>query len=240
MLLNSSTRAAKLQYSQHEYWVEVALRVDGNGTCTRRKWHFGWAKVALAHRKTTFLWFSRRTARAKMRCLLCSFLQNGCSGRGCLNNICIASYGGGAKFFTTNLMSVDLLQNTPKTRKPIAERTSHRWHGYTHQGVQQSLLHQTTATPPTECTERTEPSCRERTSTDGTDEHRLLWCAVLTQNSEYRIWQRRYGRDAIPSYICEHPCSSVGVSSLPEGSVCSVRSVGISFLPRMPRIDTDS
>ena len=131
MLLNSSTRAAKLQYSQHEYWVEVALRVDGNGTCTRREWHFGWAKVALAHRKTAFLWFSRRTARAKRWCLLCFFLQNGCSGRGCLNNICIASYGVGAKFFTTNLMSVDIPQNTPKTRKPIAERTSHKWHGYT-------------------------------------------------------------------------------------------------------------
>ena len=78
----------------------------------------------------------------------------------------------GAKFFTMNLMSVDLPQNTPKTQKPIAERTSHKWHGYTHQGVQQSLLHQTTATPPTECTERTEPSCRERTPTDGTDRHR--------------------------------------------------------------------
>ena len=69
-----------------------------------------------------------------MRCLLCFFLQNGCSGRGYLNNICIASYGVGAKFFTTNLMSVDLLQNTPKTRKPIAERTSHKWHGYTTRG----------------------------------------------------------------------------------------------------------
>ena len=31
-------------------------------------------------------------------------------------------------------MSVDLLQNTPKTRKPIAERTSHGWHGYTTRG----------------------------------------------------------------------------------------------------------
>ena len=252
------------------------------------------------------MWFSRRTARAKRCCLLCFFLQNGCSGRGCLNNICIVSYGVGAKFFTTNLMSVDLPQNTPKTRKPIAERTSHGWHGYTHQGVQQSLLHQTAATPPTECTERTETSGREKTPTDSTDEHRLLWCAVLTQNSEYRIWQRRYGRDAIPSYICEHPCypwesllyqkvpcvpcvlweylfshgchgsiqivrcavlpqnsrnsqnlaawvwqechtllicehpcSSVESSSLSEGSVCSVRSVGISFLPRMARMNTD-
>ena len=148
-----------------------------NGTCTRREWHFGWAKVALAHPKTTFLWFSRRTARAKMRCLLCFFLQNGCSGRGCLNNICIASYGVGAKFFTTNLMGVDLLQNTPKTRKPIAERTSHGWHGYTHQGVQQSLLHQTTATPPTECTERTEPSGREEPPAD---EHRSLVGALET------------------------------------------------------------
>ena len=29
-------------------------------------------------------------------------------------------------------------------------------------------------------------------------------------------WQRGYGRDAIPSYICAHPCSSVGGSSLQE------------------------
>lgn len=36
-----------------------------------------------------------------------------------------------------------------------------------------SLLHQTTATPPTECTERTETSGREKTPTDGTDRHRL-------------------------------------------------------------------
>ena len=145
MLLNSSTRATKLQYSQREYWVEVALRVDGNGTCTRRKWHLGWAKVALAHRKTIFLWFSRRTARAKMRCLLCFFLQNGCSGRGCLNNICIASYGVGAKFFTTNLMSVDLPQMA-------------------------------------------------RMNTDG-------WGALFSHRIHkiHRIWQRGYGRDAIPS-----------------------------------------
>ena len=94
--------------------TRVAFWVGKSDTCTP---------------KTTFLWFSRRTARAKMRCLLCFFLQNGCSGRGCLNNICIASYRVGAKFFTTNLMGVDLPQNTPKTRKPIAERTSHGWLG---------------------------------------------------------------------------------------------------------------
>ena len=40
MLLNSSTRATKLQYSQHEYWVEVALRVDENGTCTPKNYIF--------------------------------------------------------------------------------------------------------------------------------------------------------------------------------------------------------
>ena len=38
---------------------------------------------------------------------------------------------GWRKVFTTNLMGADLPQNTPKTRKPIAERTSHKWHGYT-------------------------------------------------------------------------------------------------------------
>ena len=90
-----------------------------------------------------------------------------------------------------------------------------------YQGVQQSLLHQTT-TPPTDGTERTEPSCRERTPTDGTDEHRLLWCAVLPQNSQNTqnlaawVWQGCH-----TLLICEHPCSSVGGSSLPEGSVCA-------------------
>ena len=103
-----------------------------------------------------------------------------------------------------------------------------------HQGVQQSLLHQTTATPPTECTERTEPSCRERTPTDGTDRHRWLWCAVLPRNLAAWVW---HGCHTL--LICEHPCSSAGGSSLPEGSVCSVRSAGISFLPRMARMNTD-
>ena len=109
-----------------------------------------------------------------------------------------------------------------------------------HQGVQQSLLHQTTATPPTECTERTEPSCRERTPTDGTDEHRYLGCVVLPQNTQNTqnltawVWQGCH-----TLLICEHPCSSVGGFSLPEGSVCSVRSAGISFLPQMTRMSTD-
>ena len=40
MLLNSSTRAAKLQYSQHEYWVEVALRYGKSGTCTPKNYIF--------------------------------------------------------------------------------------------------------------------------------------------------------------------------------------------------------
>ena len=109
-----------------------------------------------------------------------------------------------------------------------------------HQGVQQSLLHQTTATPPTECTERTEPSCRERTPTDGTDEHRWLWCAVLPQNSQNtQNWAAWVWQGCHTLLICEHPCSSVGGSSLPEGSVCSVRSAGISFLPQMVRMNTD-
>ena len=76
--------------------------------------------------------------------------------------------------------------------------------------------------------------------TDGTDEHRFLWCAVLPQNTQNTqnlaawVW---HGCHTL--LICEHPCSSVGGSSLPEGSVRSVRSAGISFLPRMARIDTD-
>ena len=54
------------------------------------------------------------------------FLQNGCSGRGCLNNICIASYGVGAKFFTTNLMSVDLPQMTRMNTDGWGALFSHR------------------------------------------------------------------------------------------------------------------
>ena len=70
---------------------------------------------------------------------------------------------------------------------------------------------------PTEYTEFTEPP----TEMSSHGFHRI-----------HRICQRGYGRDAIPSYICVHPCSSVGGSSLPEVSVSSVRSVGISFLPQ--------
>ena len=62
----------------------------------------------------------------------------------------------------------------------------------------------------------------------------VLWKYLFSHRIHriHRICQRGYGRDAIPSYICAHPCSSVGGSSLPEVSVCSVRSVGISFLPQ--------
>ena len=44
--------------------------------------------------------------------------------------------------------------------------------------------------------------------TDFTDLHRYLWCAVLPQNSQntqnLAAWV--CSRDAIPSYICAHPC----------------------------------
>ena len=76
--------------------------------------------------------------------------------------------------------------------------------------------------------------------TDFTDLHRYLGCAVLPQNSQNSqnlaawVWQGCH-----TLLICEHLCSSVGGSSLPEVSVRSVRSVGISFLPRMARMDTD-
>ena len=76
--------------------------------------------------------------------------------------------------------------------------------------------------------------------TDGTDLHRWFGCVVLPQNSQNTqnlaawVWQGCH-----TLLICEHPCSSAGGSSLPEGSVCSVRSAGISFLPRMAQIYTD-
>ena len=100
----------------------MALAPDESGILGGQKWH-------LHTEKLYFCDFQGEQRGRKGGIYRGSSLQNGCSGRGCLNNICIASYGVGAKFFTTNLMSVDLPQNTPKTRKPIAERTSHGWHG---------------------------------------------------------------------------------------------------------------
>ena len=83
-------------------------------------------------------------------------------------------------------------------------------------------------------------SCREEPPTDFTDLHRYLGCAVLPQNSQNtQNWAAWVWQGCHTLLICEHPCSSVGGSSLPEGSVRSVRSAGISFLPQMARIDTD-
>lgn len=105
----------------------MALAPDESGILGGQKWH-------LHTEELHFCGFQGEQRGRKGGIYRGFSLQNGCSGRGCLNNICIASYGVGAKFFTTNLMSVDIPQNTPKTRKPIAERTSHKWHGYTTRG----------------------------------------------------------------------------------------------------------
>ena len=50
-------------------------------------------------------------------------------------------------------------------------------------------------------------SCREEPPTDFTDLHRT-YGALFSHRIHriHRIWQRGYGRDAIPSYICEHLC----------------------------------
>ena len=255
----------------------MALAPDESGIWGGQKWH-------LHTEKLHFCGFQGEQRGQKGGIYRGFSLQNGCSGRGCLNNICIVSYGVGAKFFTTNLISVDLPQNTPKTRKPIAERTSHKCHGTHRTFLQRKDSHGwhgwtqilRVRCSPTEYTEYTEfgsvgmagmpypPNlwtsvliCGRLFSarrfrvfrafcgnifspTDGTDEHRLLWCAVLPQNSQNTqnlaawVWQGCH-----TLLICEHPCSSVGGSSLPEGSVCSVRSAGISFLPRMARMNTD-
>ena len=171
----------------------MALAPDESGIWGGQKWH-------LHTKKTTFLWFSRRTARAKRWCLPRFFLQNGCSGRGYLNNICIASYGIGAKFFTTNLMSADLPQNTSKTRKPIAERTSHKWHGYTTRGcsslccTKQLLLLPRNARNAQNLLAEKELPRMAQIDTDG-------WGALFSHGIHriHRIGQRGYGRDAIPS-----------------------------------------
>ena len=127
-------------------------------------------------------------------------------------------------------------QNTPKTRKPIAERTSHGWHGYTHQGVQQSLLHQTTTTPPTECTERTEPSGREKTPTDGTDEHRLGVYgipAISTLPNSVFCW-----RTAHSKHLCKS-VPSVGEKIFPQNARNAQKLLAEKRLPRIARMNTD-
>ena len=54
-------------------------------------------------------------------------------------------------------------------------------------------------------------------------------CPRISQNSQ-KFWGA-VGSVGMAGYhtllICVHPCQSVGGTSLPEGSVCSVRSVGI-------------
>ena len=158
-----------------------------------------------------------------MRCLLCFFLQNGCSGRGCLNNICIASYGVGAKFFTMNLMSVDLPQNTPKTRKPIAERTSHKWHGYTTRGCSSLCCTKQLLLLPRNA--RNAQNLLQRKDSHGW--HRLTQMVGVrcspTEFTEYTEFGS-VGMAGMP--YPPNLCASVGGSSLPEDSVCSVRSVG--------------
>ena len=171
VLLNSSTRAAKLQYSQHKYWVEVALRVDENGTCTRREWHLGWAKVALAHPKTTFCGFQGEQRGQKCAVCYALFSRMGVQVEGHWT-IFALQVTGLAQSFSQQIWWALTSHRTRRRhgsrllREPSTNGTD------TPPGGAASLLHQTTATPPTECTERTEPSCRERTPTDGTDRHR--------------------------------------------------------------------
>ena len=53
-------------------------------------------------------------------------------------------------------------------------------------------------------------------------ESRWLGCAVLPQNSQNtQNWAAWVWQGCHTILICEHPCSSVGGSSLPEGSVCA-------------------
>lgn len=171
-LLNSSTRSAKLQYLRCEYWVEVALRVDENGTCTRREWHFGWAKVELAHQKNYIFVVFKANSEGENALSTMLFSPEWVFRSRVLEQYLHCKLRGWRKVFYNKFderwpptehsedTEADCWENLPQMA---------RIH---HQGVQQFLLHQTTATPPTDGTERTEPSCRERTPTDGTDRHR--------------------------------------------------------------------
>ena len=74
--------------------------------------------------------------------------------------------------------------------------------------------------------------------TDFTDLHRYLGRAVLPQNSQnLAAWVWQECRTLL--HLCAS-VSSVGGSTLPEVSVSSVRSVGISFLPRISQIYTSA
>ena len=159
--------------------TRVALWVGKSGTCTPKNYIFVVFKA---------------NSEGKMPC---SFLQNGCSGRGCLNNICIASYGVGAKFFTTNLMSVDLPQNTPKTRKPIAERTSHKWHGYTTSGCSSLCCTKQLLLLPRNARNAQNLLAEKGLPRMDTDCYGALFSHRI--HRIHRIGQRGYGRDAIPS-----------------------------------------
>jgi hypothetical protein len=169
-----------------------------------------------------------------MRCLLCFFLQNGCSGRGCLNNICIASYGVGAKFFTTNLMSVDIPQMT------------RRRHG-------SRLLREPptngTDTPPGGAAVSAAPNnCYSSHGMHGT--HRTF--LQRKDSHGWHGWTQMVGGRCSPTEYTE--LGSVGMAGMPyppvnirahlwEALLCQkvpcVRSAGISFLPRMARMNTD-
>lgn len=77
----------------------MALAPDESGIWGGQKWH-------LHTEKLHFCGFQGEQRGRKGGIYRGFSLQNGCSGRGCLNNICIANYGVGAKFFTTNLMGI--------------------------------------------------------------------------------------------------------------------------------------
>ena len=99
-----------------------------------------------------------------------------------------------------------------------------------HQGVQQSLLHQTTATPPTECTERAEPSCRERTPTDGTDVHRLGGYgipAISTLPNSVFCWRTAHHNNLCPSV------PSVGEKIFPQNARNTRNLLAEKSLPQM-------
>ena len=100
-----------------------------------------------------------------------------------------------------------------------------------HQGVQQSLLHQTTATPPTECTERTEPSCRERTPTD---EHRWtqirrVWHPCHTHAAKFCVFCEFCGRTAHHNNLCP----SVGEKIFPQNARNTRNLLAEKSLPQM-------
>ena len=87
---------------------------------------------------------------------------------------------------------------------------------------------------PTERTEHTETSCRERTPTDDTDVHRCrrVWHSCHTHVAKF------CGRTAHPKYLCKS-VKSVGEKIFPQNARNARKLLTEKSLPQMAQMSTD-